>query len=86
MQGGKTVYVDPKSIISPAPFVRGYKELKRNIPMDYEAYMDNHVDRERYERGRLFALVFNGTLKIGKKVTWEAKDALYDAFYCGSVI
>lgn len=81
---GKTATA--KQIIHKAPFVRGFKEAQNGIPMDYDAYYDSVRDRESYERGRQFGCVYKGTLKIGKKVTYEAQSALYDAFYSNSVI
>lgn len=84
-QGYKVRTVKPKSIIHPAPFVRGFNEVKHGVPMDYNAY-NNAIDGEAYERGRMFANVFNGALKCGKRVTWEAEIALSNAFYTGALI
>jgi hypothetical protein len=81
---GKTVTA--KQIIHKAPFVRGFKEVQDDIPMDYDAYCDSIVDREGYERGRMFGYIYNGPLKYGKKVSYEAQNALYSAFYTGSLI
>ena len=85
-QGGTVKFVKPHQIIHPSAFVRGYNEVRKGIPMDYDAYFDNPKDRESYERGRMFGCVFNGSLKYGKKATYEAQRALSDAFYSGAVI
>lgn len=85
-QGGKTKTVKPYQIIHPAPFVRGHREVVRGIPMDYDAYNDNVVDRESYERGRLFGAIFQEPLKVGKKVTWEAQLMLSNAFNTRAII
>ena len=80
MQGGTVKSVYPNQIIHPATFVRGFNEALKGIPMDYDAYNDNASDRESYERGRLFGMVFKGPLKIGKKASYQAQVALCDAF------
>ncbi len=81
---GKTVTA--KQIIHKAPFVRGFKEVQDGILMDYDAYYDSIVDREGYERGRIFGQIYKGPLKYGKKVSYEAQSALYSAFYTRSLI
>lgn len=74
-----------KSIIHKAAFVRGFKEARMGIPLNYDAY-DDIKDMESYERGRMFACVFQGELKDGKRVLWSAQNALYKAYAAGYVI
>jgi hypothetical protein len=85
-QGFTVKTVTAKQIIHKAPFVRGFKEVQYGIPMDYDAYCDSIVDREGYERGRMFGQIYKGPLKYGKKVTNQAQSALCNAFYTGSLI
>lgn len=85
----KTKDVSLKSIIHRAAFVRGFNEVKHGLPMDYDAYLndsDDTNDRWQYERGRLFAYGFNGSLKDGKRVTYEAQRAMADMIYSGAFI
>lgn len=85
----KTKTVSLKSIIHRAAFVRGFNEVKHGIPMDYDAYLsdrDDTNDRWQYERGRLFAYYFNGALKHGKRVTYEAEYAMNEMIYSGAMI
>lgn len=85
-QGFTAKSLTAKQIIHKAPFVRGFKEVQDGIPMDYDAYCDSIVDREGYERGRMFGQIYKGPLKYGKKVTYDAQNELYYAFYTGSLI
>lgn len=84
-QGYVKTSTTPKSIIHKAAFVRGFKEVKQGIPMDYDAY-DDITEMEHYERGRQFGCVYDGVLKYGKKVSIEAQYALVDAYYSNAVI
>lgn len=84
-QGYEKKNVTAKSIIHKASFVRGFNEVKKGIPFNYQAY-DDLEDMEHYERGRLFGCVYNDVLKYGKKVSLNAQYALYDAFNNGSLI
>ncbi len=85
-QGGTIRMVKPYQIIHRAAFVRGFKEVLKGVPMDYDVYCDERRDRESYERGRLFGMVYRGPLKDGKIVTYQAQVALNDAFNMGAVI
>lgn len=68
-----------ESIMRRAPFVRGFKDVRRGKPMDYDAYLHVTNDRWDYERGRSFALVYSGDLKNGARLTWQAKAAMQSA-------
>lgn len=85
VQGYKQKTSTAKSIIHKAAFVRGFNEVKKGIPFNYDAY-PSMVEMERYERGRMFAYSFHGDLKDGKRVLWSAQRALYDAYAIGAVI
>lgn len=80
----KTKSCSLKSIIYRASFVRGFNEVKKGVPMDYDAYTGPHDDtndRWAYERGRQFAYMFSGALKNGKTVTWDAQYVMGQAIY-----
>lgn len=84
----KTKDCSLKSIIHRAAFVRGFKEVKDGITMDYDAFTgpyEDTNDRWAYERGRLFGYLFNGRLKDGKRVTWEAQAVMGEAIYSGAI-
>lgn len=85
VQGYREKTVTAKSVIHKAAFVRGFNDVKKGIPFDYDAY-PTMVEMEHYERGRMFACVFHGELKDGKRVLWSAQSALYDAYACGAVV
>ena len=55
-------------VMRSAPFVKGYSEARAGNPIRYDAYINNLNSQWNYERGRLFGLIFNGPLKMGKSV------------------
>jgi hypothetical protein len=60
-------------------FVKGFNDRRKGKPLDYEAFPYDVNSQWDYERGRLFACVFNGALKQGNKLTWEAQSAMGEA-------
>jgi len=60
-----------------AAFRRGFEDVKRGRPFALDAFdIDNHW---QYERGRQFACIFDGQLKVGRRVTRAAHEA-----YCAA--
>jgi len=57
------------AVIRSSAFVKGFAEVKKGKPLNYDAYPHEANKQWDYERGRQFALCFNGTLKIGAKVS-----------------
>jgi len=45
----------------------GYREALKGLPMDYDAFADQTDEQWNYERGRLFAQVYQGELKDEKR-------------------
>jgi hypothetical protein len=70
----KTRFVKTSTIMRSAAFMRGVKEARKGIPMDYDAYSKpvELAMRWNYERGRQFGLVFDGDIKNGRTVRYEA--------------
>ena len=60
------------AVIRSSAFVKGFGEVKAGKPLNYDAYPHDANKQWDYERGRQFALCFNGTLKIGAKVSRTA--------------
>jgi hypothetical protein len=60
-------------------FGEGFREAKNGLPLDYDKYRTKPDDQWNYERGRLFAHVFDGELKYGKKINRQALWALGNA-------
>jgi hypothetical protein len=54
-------------IMRSSPFVTGFNEGRTRSPLRYEAYTDTN-QQWAYERGRQFALIFDGPLKKGRAV------------------
>lgn len=63
-----------RTVLRSAAFVRGFKEARKGLPMDYDAYGEAHetTNRWSYERGRQFGLIYTGPIKDGKTITHDA--------------
>jgi hypothetical protein len=77
----KTRTVSFKSVMRTAAFMRGVREARKGLPMDYDAYDNerNTDNRWNYERGRQFGLLYVGPVKDGGRVRWDAIYALREA-------
>jgi len=77
----KTRTVSFKSVMRTAAFMRGVREARKGLPMDYNAYDNERStdNRWNYERGRQFGLLYSGNVKDGGRVRWDAIYALRDA-------
>ena len=66
-----------------AAFVRGFKEARKGLPMDYNCFGGSGETNARwqYERGRQFGFLYYGELKQGSRVTHSAEQAMTDALY-----
>ena len=73
-----------KSAMTRAAFVRGFREAREGLPMDYEAFTGDGETNARwqYERGRQFGFIYGGDLKQGPRVTWQAVQAMEGAVLC----
>lgn len=81
----RTVSGKAEAAMRSACFVRGFKDKKANKPIQYDAYLFKTNDAWNYERGRLFACVYDGPLKNGNKLTWQAKRAFNDALRANDI-
>lgn len=70
----KTRSVKISAVMRSAAFMRGVNEARKGVPMDYDAYSKpaELPARWNYERGRQFGLVFDGDIKNGRTVRYEA--------------
>lgn len=82
-----TKNVGARGVMRSAAFVRGFKEVRAGIPMDYDCYQGHGQTNMRwaYERGRLMGLIFQGPLKHGHRVNTAAVQSLKEAFHRGWV-
>ena len=60
----ETTWVDADEIMTPA-FIRGFEDKRAGRPFDVDRY--GRVDQWSYERGRQFAVVWDGELLSRKK-------------------
>jgi hypothetical protein len=72
-------------IIRSAAFVRGYQEALSGKPFNYEFAPRKLDELWNYERGRQFAMIWNGPLKHRNRVTTAAKYQYTCAILDGSV-
>ena len=72
-----------KSVVGSAAFAKGYREAHRGLPM---VEVGDTRQQWNYERGRLFAACFKGTLKINNRIRVEAMYEFADAWNSGSII
>ena len=72
-----------RGVMRSAAFVRGFWEVRRGEPMDYDAYQEQGQTNTRwdYERGRLLGLIYDGPLKHGHRVSDGAVRAMSEAYY-----
>ncbi len=70
----RVVTTSIKSVLWTAAFRKGYDDVHNGVPYDYDVYNDTGPNglRWSYERGRQFALIYNGKLKYGKEVSHDA--------------
>lgn len=66
-------------------FVKGFTDKRKGKPLDYEAFPYDTNAQWDYERGRLFACIFDGALKNGAKLNWKAHAAMGQALESGLV-
>jgi len=77
----KTVMKSLETTLHSEAFNKGFKEAKAGIPYDDKKYSGYGETNEQwnYERGRHFAFIFNGVIKIGKRVHYLAVRELNEA-------
>jgi hypothetical protein len=88
MQQVKTKTVTFKSVMRTAAFMRGVREARAGIPMDYEAYTNERLTDNRwsYERGRLFGLIYKGAVKDKTRVRSDAVEGMREALWTRAIV
>jgi hypothetical protein len=82
--GGSTITI--KKLIWSKAFNRGFKEVREGIPLNYDAYINHEHNQWSYERGRQFALEYEGKLKYGKEVNVSALYRFADSWQSRAII
>jgi len=75
----KTVARKATAAMRSAPFGLGFREARKGKPLNYDAFPRDTNAQWQYERGRLFAHIFAGKLKVNNKLSCYAIEAFYDA-------
>ena len=65
-------------VMNRAPFSRGFKDARKGKPFDPDAYL-KAKEQWDYERGRQLGFIFDGPLKVGKKLNMGAAVVFVDA-------
>ena len=68
-----------------AAFVRGFREANQGKPLDYTAYENRPNDQWNFERGRQFAFIYQGKLKNGNRLAWQAVEAMNHAILSNAI-
>jgi len=66
-------------------FVRGFREANQGKPLDYTAYENRPNDQWNFERGRQFAFIYQGKLKNGNRLAWQAVEAMNHAILSNAI-
>lgn len=81
----RTTVMSIEAVMKCPSFKKGFKEVKRGKPFDYD-YMPLGTKQKssttrlwNYERGRQFGQVFDGEIVKNRLLTYEAKRAFFDA-------
>lgn len=86
MSNMNTKQSSAKAVLRSAAFSKGYQEAQRGLPLDDRAFVHDLKLRWNYERGRLFAACFRGTLKFRNRVRMEAMYEFANAVNSGAII
>lgn len=69
-----------KKLINSAAFVHGFNDARQGKAFNYDAYANSAPKQWHYERGRALGMIWDGPLKIGKRVSLSAMVAANQAF------
>jgi hypothetical protein len=67
------------------PFNLGFQEIRKGKPLNYDAFPHDCNAQWQYERGRQFAYVFGGKLKVNNKLSYYAIEAFHQALWTNLV-
>jgi hypothetical protein len=67
-------------------FGEGFREAKNGLPLDYDKYHTKPDDQWNYERGRLFAQLFDGDIKVNRRLTRQSQWAFVLALREGLIL
>lgn len=67
-------------------FGEGFRDAKAGKPFNYDKYIGHTDDQWNYERGRLFAQVYDGEIKKDRRLTFQAQWAFTLAIRDGIIL
>jgi hypothetical protein len=74
-----------RSMLNKAAFIVGYRQAKEGKPFDPD-WGDTINNQWYYERGRLFAQLYDDKIKINRKVSYRAINTMQHAVLDRSII
>lgn len=79
------VNIPLSKVLSSRPFGRGFSAFRNGEPLDPDAFHRLN-DQWAYERGRMFAALYSGTLRHNRRLSYDAMVAAREALRIGALI
>ena len=79
------VPVPLSKVLSSRPFGRGFSDYRAGRPFRDDLFYRLN-DQWAYERGRMFAALYQGDLRIRRRIAWDAIQAAREALHQGALI
>lgn len=79
------VDVPLSKVLSSRPFGRGFAAYRNGEPFRDDLFYRLN-DQWAYERGRMFAALYSGTLRHNRRLAWGAIQAAREALRIGALI
>lgn len=81
-----TKVVSSSQALKSRAFGEGFRDAKSGKPFNYDKYIGHTDDQWNYERGRLFAQVYDGEIKRDRRLTHKAQWAFTLAIRDGIIL
>lgn len=72
-------------VLSSRPFGRGFSDYRAGRPLRDDLFYRIN-DQWSYERGRMFAALYQGALRVNRRLAWDAIQAAREALHNGALI
>ena len=79
------VNVPLSKVLSSRPFGRGFSDYRAGRPFRDDLFYRRN-DQWAYERGRMFAALYQGALRQNRRLAWGAIQAAREALHNGALI
>ena len=79
------VQVSLSKVLGSRPFGRGFADYRAGRPFRDDLFYRLN-DQWAYERGRMFAALYQGSLRSNRRLAWDAIQAAREALHNGALI